>query len=987
MTAVFSDRSFRDFSEEGDKPGGCIQKRVVDQLEYLGFKQMTRIQMLSIPEISARQDCLVRCQTGSGKTLAFLVPLVDRLLKKGRLNRDEGTLAMVISPTRELCAQTEETLRKLTQMTPWIVSCAITGGEKRKSEKARLRKGVTIICSTPGRLVDHLETTASFKAGNVEMLVLDEADRLLDMGFEKNIHKIHEMLLQKAAESGNSAVDSLGIAKEMLQGLEEESGAGEGNGLASEGGVVSFDSPGLSSKKHPRKGRDGPAKPVKIPVKQEEGLGDGEEEDDGDEMLFNFASLSKPVSAKSLPVSPKTKIKKEEEEISRGSGKGGGGKEVKKEEMIAQMKEEKPNSASPPPPPPAAAAKRIQVVLVSATLTPAVKRLAAFLLRKDHKAIGLDLPTGSVGLAGPPTEALPLQPAEKSHSKKSEGKGEDDDDEGDVEAEAAAELRIDAPSRLRQFYLIATLKTRTVLLLSFLLEKAPKGRIVVFVSSCDSADFLHAFLQSARWPTAEVVRGGKPVPSRGAHPLSDVDMTGMDEEEIAAAAMERGRFNRNKGNEGRGGNRGGVDWSSMAGDVILDNAVGGPISVFRLHGNLEKEDRKGNLDEFSNTERSVLICTDVAARGLNLPAVSWVVQFDPPQMAEEYLHRAGRTARIGAGGNAVVFLLEHEERFVDLLKEKGGKLSALSEEKVFTAFKEKHTPPALSSIRNPAPFLLSWFAKFVSSDPKLHGLARKAFLATSRGYRTFQRTLKPIFDSSKLHLGRLTSSFFLDETPLKVAKAAAQDGDGGGQEGAGQGRGGDQRGHWGKHVNAKQQRPGKVARLRARSEEHSRAQQKRKPAVPDIEVVPSGPGGSGKGMPGPMKKSGGWAGPPAGGDEDFVGAALAAMKSSGALLAKPGDGSKKKRKGGREEGGEGGKKFRERGGDEARGDATEKGRSKFSASAGGRGGVIKDRAFVKKGGVQKERFGPPKKSEKVAQGKGKMGKQSFQSMIRSEFAA
>lgn len=106
---------------------------------------------------------------------------------------------VVIAPTRELVVQIVEDVQTITrQGMNWIVPGFLIGGEKKKSEKARLRKGVTILVATPGRLLDHLRTTESFKLQHLSFLVFDEADRLLDMGFEQDVRAITEELKNKS---------------------------------------------------------------------------------------------------------------------------------------------------------------------------------------------------------------------------------------------------------------------------------------------------------------------------------------------------------------------------------------------------------------------------------------------------------------------------------------------------------------------------------------------------------------------------------------------------------------------------------------------------------------------------------------------------------------------------------------------------------------------------------------------------------------------
>lgn len=167
------------------------------------------IQARVIPAMmeNPKSDIMIRSKTGSGKTLAFLLPILHRLLEGRRTKVDNatggarsmGTKAIVVVPTRELAAQTSLTLNgllsKLHGRDHWIVSCLLSGGDRRKSEKERLRKGVHIVVGTPGRLLDHLNNTEKWTnqvALSCDWIILDEADRLLDSGFEKTIKEILE---------------------------------------------------------------------------------------------------------------------------------------------------------------------------------------------------------------------------------------------------------------------------------------------------------------------------------------------------------------------------------------------------------------------------------------------------------------------------------------------------------------------------------------------------------------------------------------------------------------------------------------------------------------------------------------------------------------------------------------------------------------------------------------------------------------------------
>ncbi|KZT54233.1 DEAD-domain-containing protein, partial [Calocera cornea HHB12733] len=157
------------------------------------------------------RDIFIQSQTGSGKTLSYLLPIIQDLLplsSASYIDRSIGTLAIVLAPTRELAKQIYDVLEMVLslrlsagtdedgegdlgpRLTRWLVPGLLTGGSTRTHEKARLRKGVPILVSTPGRLLDHLQTTSSFSCGKLRWLVLDEADRLMDLGFEPTIEGI-----------------------------------------------------------------------------------------------------------------------------------------------------------------------------------------------------------------------------------------------------------------------------------------------------------------------------------------------------------------------------------------------------------------------------------------------------------------------------------------------------------------------------------------------------------------------------------------------------------------------------------------------------------------------------------------------------------------------------------------------------------------------------------------------------------------------------
>ncbi len=154
-------------------------------LASLGFATPTRIQQDAIPPACQGRDVLACAMTGSGKTAAFLLPILQRVLTGGRRG---VTRALILAPTRELAAQIDEHRRQLARFTG-IGGAAVFGGMPMGPQEAALRRGVEILVATPGRLLDHFQHPYARLEG-LEVLVIDEADRMLDMGFLPDIRRI-----------------------------------------------------------------------------------------------------------------------------------------------------------------------------------------------------------------------------------------------------------------------------------------------------------------------------------------------------------------------------------------------------------------------------------------------------------------------------------------------------------------------------------------------------------------------------------------------------------------------------------------------------------------------------------------------------------------------------------------------------------------------------------------------------------------------------
>ena len=158
--------------------------------DVLRFTHATAVQDATLPHIMAGLDVLARAKTGSGKTVGFLLPAIERLARSGRPRRGEVS-CLVVSPTRELASQIGEEAKSL--LTYHDFGCQVVfGGTNINSERKRLTsQGVEFLIATPGRLIDHFESSNLSRAvQNLDVLVLDEADQLLDMGFRPSLEKI-----------------------------------------------------------------------------------------------------------------------------------------------------------------------------------------------------------------------------------------------------------------------------------------------------------------------------------------------------------------------------------------------------------------------------------------------------------------------------------------------------------------------------------------------------------------------------------------------------------------------------------------------------------------------------------------------------------------------------------------------------------------------------------------------------------------------------
>ncbi|KAF7274293.1 hypothetical protein GWI33_013035 [Rhynchophorus ferrugineus] len=528
-----------------------IHKHILSNLEKHNFNILTNVQEKAIPTVLESQNVLIRSQTGSGKTLVYAVPMLNRLVNiNPKIQRSDGVQAIVVVPTRELVLQTVDLFKKLNTF-QWIIVGHLCGGENRKTEKDRLRKGVHILIGTPGRLLDHILHTSALNIKKVNCLVLDEADRLLDMGFKKDIVKLVEELDN---QTKYSTYDPLALLKNKS--------------------VESKDSS------------------VTVTIKR-------------------------------------------------------------------------------------------QCMLLSATLSKEIAELADFTMKEHIYIDALD-------------EAATTNPE-----------------------------HMIIPNSVKQEFIITFVKHRLVMLSALLISKSKQKdcKIFVFMATSHMVDFHYELLKKYLLKMPQ---------SRGKLKMGDVVLMENFAEE-----------------------------QSDDEEDTLD------IELFKLHGSMDQSVRKEVFMGFKKAKRGVLLCTDVAARGLDVPEADCIIQYTGPQSDEDYLHRVGRTGRAGKPGSAIIFLTHEEQEFV----------SRLQEHKVFL---QEHSSKDL--LRNLMVFmeeqdqdqatlmLQRRYETAIANNKDLHKMACFAYSTWARFYSSFPNKLKSVFNFKKANLGHYVTSFGLKETPTSVAR-------------------------------------------------------------------------------------------------------------------------------------------------------------------------------------------------------------------------
>ena len=534
-----------------------LTPRVLSVLdEKLKITRLTKVQADSFKPIIDGRDVMMRADTGSGKTLSYLIPIMQRLTvdfprETRPITRELGPLVIIISPTRELCLQILTVLDKFKSKMPYITPGALLGGEKLQSEKKRIRKGITVLVATPGRLVYHLQNSQNMTTDNLQFLVLDEADRLLDMGF-------------------------LGKVTEIIKAL-------------------------------------------------------------------------------------------------------------------------------PPR----------QTILVSATLHSQLQTLQEISMN-DPVVVG-------------------------------EIKDED----------------FSVPSTLVQRYVIVGMKWRLAALAALLrrcVSDIPNMKCIVFINCCLAVDFYYTFFSYFKFMT--------PAEREKKARLSKRQRQSENRFKVPEEFEQLGEQNKSS-----------KEATIKDIHASTDNDEVGATSpylkceIFRIHGNVEQIDRAKSISKFTAAESAVLFCTDVAARGLDIPDITTIIQFDPPVDTEDYVHRVGRTARIGKDGISYIFLTKEESGFAKLLKQRNIEIKEYPYGRLVSravkAMGGDDEDRCMAALR------METYSTVIDND--LESFAARAWASAIKAYTSHRKEMRNIFNKKYYHIGGLAASFGLEKTPTELKQLIAEE--------------------------------------------------------------------------------------------------------------------------------------------------------------------------------------------------------------------
>ena len=307
------------------------------------------------------------------------------------------------------------------------------------------------------------------------------------------------------------------------------------------------------------------------------------------------------------------------------------------------------------------------------------------------------------------------------------------------------------PENLNQTFLLVPAKLRLVALGAFVLWKCQQSKnkkMLIFFPTQDMVDFYTRFLEIILWGD-----------NNSESDVNKSESLLTEGEELTEDARKLL----------------GDDHSSLLksdSKPVKHSGLDKSIKLLKLHGNMKQNERLTVFQEFRKSSSGVLLCTDVAARGLDLPQVDWIVQFTPPVSVADYVHRVGRTARIGAKGSSVIFLLPSEAEFVRMLESSKIPLAEMTLELLLgkllrSGITGTQGRPA-SSMEEAATNLQMRIETAVTRDTDLHHQACQAYVSFVRSYASYPREARNVFCFKDLHLGHCAKSFALRDPPSMI---------------------------------------------------------------------------------------------------------------------------------------------------------------------------------------------------------------------------
>ncbi|XP_077239319.1 DEAD-box ATP-dependent RNA helicase 20-like [Tasmannia lanceolata] len=196
----------------------CLNLDIMKDIAFHEYTRPTSIQAQAMPVALSGRDLLGCAETGSGKTAAFAIPMIQHCLAQSPVQRGDGPLALVLAPTRELAQQIEKEVKAFSRSLESFRTAIVVGGTNIAEQRSELRAGVHIVVATPGRFIDHLQQ-GNTSLSRISFVVLDEADRMLDMGFEPQIKEVMHNLPKKHQTllfSATMPVEIEALAQEYL---------------------------------------------------------------------------------------------------------------------------------------------------------------------------------------------------------------------------------------------------------------------------------------------------------------------------------------------------------------------------------------------------------------------------------------------------------------------------------------------------------------------------------------------------------------------------------------------------------------------------------------------------------------------------------------------------------------------------------------------------------------------------------------------------